>query len=512
MNNFFLAILSGLLLAFSWPAIGIYPLIFVAFVPLLILEKKVKNSKQLFFASFLSFFIFNILTTYWIYYATPFGAIAAFLVNSFLMAFVFWLFHKIKQLSSDRWGYFSLIAIWIGMEYFQLQWDLSWPWLTLGNVFASFPILVQWYEFTGFLGGSFWVILINLIFFILYQYDNKKKMIWLLVFSLFFPAIISLYMYFDFKEVKDGSINILIVQPNVDPYNEKFNLGYQQQLTDLISLVRSELTQQTNLLLAPETALVEGIWENRFEETFSIKAFRDLQDHFPNLNILVGATTYKVFGHEYQRTNTARQIRNENLFYDAYNSAVFIPDSGNVQVYHKTKLVPGAEKMPFPYLLDPLARLIVNLGGTSGSLGSENYLKSFSVDSILVSPLICYESVYGQMELGNTNLLAIITNDGWWRETPGYKQHFQYARLRAIEQRKSIIRSANTGISGVINARGDVVQASNWSESVCIGAEVPISNQATFYSVFGDYIGRLCAFIAVLLVLLSFVKTRLNNL
>ena len=511
MNNFLLAILSGILLAFSWPGIGLYILIFIAFVPLLIFESNVKNSKYIFLGAFLSFFIFNVITTYWVYYATSIGAIAAFLVNAFLMAIIFWLFHKIKSLSSNTLGYFSLIPMWIAMEYFQLQWDLSWPWLILGNVFANVPILVQWYEFTGFLGGSFWVVLINILFFMLYQYDNKKKKIWVLLFSLFIPIIISIYMYFTYKPSQDGSINVLIVQPNVDPYNEKFDLGYQQQLAALISLARNKLSQETDLLLAPETALVEGMWENKFEASFSIRAFRELQNYFPKLNVLVGATTYKVFEHEYQRTNTARQIRSENIFYDVYNSAVLIPDTGNIEVYHKTKLVPGAEKMPFPYFLDPLAKLIINLGGTSGSLGSENYLKSFSVNSNLISPLICYESVYGEMRLGNTDLIAIITNDGWWGETPGYKQHFQYARLRAIEQRKSIVRSANTGISGVINSGGNVVQACNWAETDCISAEVPIINKNTFYSIFGDYIGRLCSFISVLLFLLSFVNEKLRN-
>ena len=80
--------------------------------------------------------------------------------------------------------------------------------------------------------------------------------------------------------------------------------------------------------------------------------------------------------------------------------------------------------------------------------------------------MICYESVYGEVKLGVTNLLAIITNDGWWKNTAGYKQHFQYARLRAIEQRKSIVRSANTGISAVINARGDILQKSKWDEAI----------------------------------------------
>ena len=166
--------------------------------------------------------------------------------------------------------------------------------------------------------------------------------------------------------------------------------------------------------------------------------------------------------------------------------------------------------MPFPKILDPLAKFAVNLGGISGSLASDNYINSFVVDSSVVSPLICYESVYGEMGLGPTNLLAIITNDGWWKNTAGYKQHFQYARLRAVEQRKAVIRSANTGISGVINARGEVLHQSAWEETVCLPVMVELNANSTFYSRFGDYIGRGSVFTAVLLLLVVGVKVRLS--
>ncbi|MEC9209477.1 MAG: apolipoprotein N-acyltransferase [Bacteroidota bacterium] len=511
MNKLLLALLSGFLLAFSWPAIGLFPLVFIAFIPLFILEKESENGKQIFWYSFLAFFIFNTITTYWVYHATPVGAIVAFFVNATLMATVFLLFHKIKKVTSNKLGYLSFIMLWISMEYLHLNWDLSWPWLTLGNVFAYIHSFVQWYEFTGFLGGSLWVILTNLLLFRVYQKEDKKKVILFPIFSLLLPLFVSHYMYFDFEEKNDKSINVLIVQPNVDPYIDKFSTGYQQQLADFIALARTELSQETQLMLAPETALLEGIWENKLEATFSIRAFRELQKEFPNLNILVGATTYKMFGHSEQKTNTAREIRHENIFYDAYNSAVFIPDSGDVQIYHKTKLVPGAETMPFPYILDPLAKLVVNLGGTSGSLGSENYLNSFLVGQSIVSPLICYESIYGEMRLGKTNLLAVITNDGWWKNTAGHKQHFTYARLRAIEQRKSVIRSANTGISGVINSRGDVLRTSRWDEAACLTAKVNMNNTTTFYNQFGDYIGRLSVFFAVMLLIIAFVKGRLRG-
>ena len=170
---------------------------------------------------------------------------------------------------------------------------------------------------------------------------------------LLIPIISSYYLTPDIKEEKQ--LKVLIVQPNVDPYTDKFNVGYEQQLANFIALAKPHLTQETQLLVGPETALLEGIWENKIEATYSVRAFRELQKDFQNLNILVGASTYKMFGHGDKKTATARQIRNENIFYDAYNSAVFIPDSGLIEVYHKTKLVPGVEKMPFPNVLDKLA-------------------------------------------------------------------------------------------------------------------------------------------------------------
>mgnify|MGYP002863103046 CR=1 FL=1 len=511
MNRLLLALLSGLFMAFSWPSIGIFPLIFIAFVPLLILEKESKNAKQVFIYSFLSFFVFNIITTYWVYHATFFGAIIAFIINAVLMSIVFLLFHKIKLLTSNRIGYFSFIVLWISMEYLHLNWDLSWPWLTLGNVFANVPLLVQWYEFTGFLGGSFFVILMNLLIFRVYQKNNAKKFLLLPILVFLISVFSSAYIYVNFKQENNNNLNVLIIQPNIDPYIDKFSKGYQEQLTDFIALVKTNITKETQLLLAPETALLEGFWEHKIESTYSVRSLRDLQNEFPNLNILIGATTYKLFNDGEKKTITAREIRNQNVFYDAYNSAVFIPKDGDIQVYHKRKLVPGAEKMPFPNILDPLAKLVVDLGGVSGSLGSENSLNSFLVDSSVISPLICYESVYGEMGLGITNLLAVITNDGWWKNTAGYKQHFQYARLRAIEQRKWVVRSANTGISGVINSRGDVLQQSKWDEAICLVTKVNLNNISTFYSEFGDYIGRVATFISSMLLIVVFVKVRLRH-
>ncbi|CAI8339123.1 MAG: Apolipoprotein N-acyltransferase [Cryomorphaceae bacterium] len=512
MKKLLAAVSSGLLLAFSWPSIGVFPLIFFAFLPLLIFEERAEKGKSVFGYGYLAFLIFNLITTYWVWHATPGGSVVAFLLNSLLMAFAFYVFHKIKKATKPRLGYLAFIVCWLSFEYLHLNWDLSWPWLTLGNVFANAPSIVQWYEYTGVLGGSLWVLLVNVLVFKAWTADSGKRKWIFPAFVVVFPVLISFYLGATKDLIMGKSTHeIVIVQPNVDPYTDKFNVGYEQQLADFIVLAKTKLTQNTALLIGPETALQEGIWENKLEVSYSVRAFRELQKQFPNLNILVGASTYKMFGHGEQKTATARQLRNKHVYYDAYNSAVFIPDSGQVQVYHKTKLVPGAEKTPFPKILDKLASLMLDLGGTSGSLGTKNKVHQFEVNEMSIQPLICYESIYGDLQKENTNLIAIITNDGWWKNTAGYKQHFEYARLRAVEQRRMIVRSANTGISGFISPYGEVIESTNWDEAICIATDVELNNEITFYSIFGDYLGRLSVFVAAMLFIVAFVKGRLKK-
>ena len=517
MKKIYLSLISGFLFVISWVSIGFFPFIFFAFIPLLALEAQLSKTlrfssgKYVFLYSFISFLIFNFFTTYWICHATIFGAIMAFLINSLLMAFAFYLFHKIKSQTNNRLGYIAFVAVWITMEYLHLNWDLSWPWLTLGNVFANFPIIVQWYEFTGFLGGSLWVLILNVYLFeIIYIKNRKNKLIKVAFFGLFFPIVFSVFLHSNYEYIKKEILNIVVVQPNVDPYKDKFVISYEKQLNDFISLSKKKITNNTSLLVGPETAILEQIWEdkdNRYNNSLSILKFRELQKQFPNLNILVGATTYRLFHENEKKSSTAREIRDKNIFYDVYNSAIFISKEGEVQIYHKTKLVPGAEKIPFPYFFNNLSFLSVNLGGVSGSLGSDNSIKKFSFSNVNLLPLICYESIYGESGLQKKiNLISVITNDGWWKETAGYKQHFAYSRLRSVEQRKTIIRSANTGISGVIDERGNILKQTKWDEETVFSVNVNTNENSTFYNKYGDYIGRISSFISVLFILMLLVR------
>ena len=158
-----ITILGSLLLYAAWPDSSLTFLIFIAWIPLLWIEDRVKNWKRLFGFAYLHMLIWNVATTWWIWNASPAGSLGAFFANSLLMCVPWLLFHFTKK-SLGRWiGYGSLIIYWLAFEYLHHNWDLTWPWLTLGNAFATQTNWVQWYEYTGTTGGSLWVLLSNVI-------------------------------------------------------------------------------------------------------------------------------------------------------------------------------------------------------------------------------------------------------------------------------------------------------------------------------------------------------------
>jgi apolipoprotein N-acyltransferase len=198
-----------------------------------------------------------------------------------------------------------------------------------------------------------------------------------------------------------------------------------------------------------------------------------------------------------------------NEFIEDYNTSVMI-DSGEFSFIHKSKLVPGVEKIPFASTFPFLEEMSIDLGGTTGTLGIEEEPKVFKSKDLVIAPVVCYESVFGefisQQCRKGAELICIITNDGWWHDTPGYKQHASFASLRAIENRRSIVRAANTGISCFVDQKGIISQATEWWVPAVIAGTVNKNNELSFYSKFGDFLGRSLSFVAVMLILLSLVR------
>lgn len=520
-----LSILSGLLMGISWPeTVGIAPLFFIALIPLLYIEYFVSQntnklkSRHVFFNAYLTFLVFNTFTTWWIWNADPTGMIIAEILYSLFMAITFLWFHKVKKNLGEKKGYFALIVLWIGFEWLHFNWEFSHPWNTFGNTFANFTPIIQWYEYTGVMGGTLWILIVNILLFKVFKktillkepLKNSTKTLGLIATIIIIPITFSVITYFNYTE-KENPTEIVVIQPNIDPYNEKFGgMSEAEQMDRILSLATAKVTPNTKYILAPETAIPRSSDEKLIEENYGIIEIRKFLEEFPHAKFIIGISSRIEYGiRDSKPTSTARGFGTPTQYYDAFNTALLIDQTSIIQTYHKSKLVLGVEKLPYPKVFAPLEKFAINLGGTFGSLGTEKEAHNLTDNKLQIAPVICYESIYGDYVASyvkkGAELIFILTNDGWWSDTPGYRQHLAYGRLRAIETRRSIARSANTGTSCFINQRGDVLQATDWWKNASIIQSINTNSKTTFYTEYGDIIGRLSAAIAALLILANWV-------
>ena len=525
-----LALLSGLLIAASWPTNGFTPLIFIAFVPLIFLQdnsqRPTTNGQQptvnkrdnIFWLSFLTFLVWNSLTTWWVWNSTPAGSIAMILLNSTFMATTFWLYHFTrKKIFHNKGGFFLLILFFLAFENLHLTWQLNWPWLNIGNVFSHNHTWVQWYEFTGIAGGTIWVLLANILAYkclrstvnsqqstVNGQRSIVKSLIYFLAVVLV-PIIASKIMYHSYEE-KGEEVEVVVAQPNIDPWNEEFRLSAAEILNRNFIVAEPLITENTRFVLSPESTIHDNIWLEKIKTNRSIKKI-ELFSKNNNISYIIGAGTSGLATDK--KDFAARKFYDIDKYYYSYNTAFSINDTSDIQIHQKSKLTPGVEMMPSWWFLRPIKNLAINLGGTVGTLKSEDKVTVFDYGKYKVAPLICYESVFGDYVTdfvrNGANMIFVITNDGWWGDTPGHRQHFEMSKLRAIENRRSVARSANTGVSGFINQRGDVVESSNYWEPIGLRNTLNVNDEMTFYSRHGDYIYRVASFIALLVLCFTFV-------
>lgn len=520
-HRYLLSILSGILMVISYPYSGsLTPVVFIAWVPLLLVEGYISTkrykSRKVFTHASLTFLIYNVGTTWWIINADEGGAILAFIANSLLMSITFYLFHLTKKHVGSKEGYLSLLIYWIAFEYLHFNWDASWTWLTLGNNFSIQPEWVQWYSYTGVLGGSLWVLIINLLVYRIYSnvwikqesWRIQTPLVWMSSVFLLVPLGISLIQYFSYEEEK-RPVEIVIVQPNIDPYNMKFDLSTSDtQIEQIIKLAKLKVTKNTDLVLAPETAITEPIFENDVKSSPVYKYLKRQKHKMYNVPLCIGAATIRDFKQKHSRAS--RPIFGGPGYREFYNTTMLINENDNVSFVHKSKLVPGVEGIPFSETFPFLEDIAIENGGTSGTLGIEDSPRIMWTKKFKFAPVICYESIYGewvteQCRLG-AELICITTNDGWWKDTPGYKQHMSFASLRAIESRRSVARSANTGTSAFVNQRGDILQATEWWEPAVIKSTLNLNSKMSFYTTYGNVLGRSFAFVSALLLLFTFVN------
>ena len=488
-------VLPAILFWLAWEPMPMTPLVFVSFIPfywLLDWGYTVGKGKN-FIVLFLTLLLWNISTTWWVWFASDVGAIAMLILNSVFMFLPFgitrWL-HRQKWFKwNEKWLF---VGLWLIYEFGHHRWDLSWPWLCLGNAFSGMTWYVQWYEFTGTLGGTALILSVNLL---IYQGVIKAQLTtpfsWikplrLPVAIVLFFGLLSGYLgsaatdFVDQKKCKAKQpYRVVAIQPNYDPYEEKFVLDPLEMVRDMAKT--SDSAGRSDCVLWPETSLVGNIDVGSPVRDIQVSSLihffqNNRSGASPNEKaptFLIGSNMIHWYSwHGAGKPDVAaRQSNNPEYWYTLHNSALWMGmKSGewDLQFYHKSKLVPGTEQLPFVTVLPFLERLAISLdeNSASGTLGKSGAAKALGMGRSKVAPIICYESIYGDYVSDyvkdGASWLAIITNDAWWNNTPGHKQHFSYAKLRAIEQRKWVARSANTGISGFVDPLGRVVMCSGW--------------------------------------------------
>ena len=260
--------------------------------------------------------------------------------------------------------------------------------------------------------------------------------------------------------------------------------------------------QDADLIVAPETAIDEYFWEEYLERTPSMLLFHDfIRQRKPGTMVVTGANTYVPYDSEETVSPTARERGGQ--WYDVFNTALGLDSTEAIKIHHKGKLVIGAEMLPYYSVIRKWKFLFVDLGGLSGQIGYGKVREVFTAPGgVRAGPAICYEAVYGEyfteFVRNGAQVMCVISNDGWWRDTPGHRYLFAYSRLRAVENRRSIARSANTGISGFIDQRGDVLQKLGWDQRGALTDSLSLNDRMTFYTRYGDVIGRVSSYVFVL--------------
>lgn len=530
-NNIILVVfslISAVLLSIPWLVPHTGALALVGFVPLLCADAFASQLGKKFWPfALLSFVVWNTITTFWVCEATLGGGIFAIVANALQMLLIWMLFRLSSRiLKGGALPYIFLAAMWLAWEKRYFDVEISWPWLTLGNAFADSTKSIQWYEYTGTLGGSLWIWMCNLGFFglitvfldgLYLRWNRIARITALLGLTLLVlaPLGFSKYLYDSRVERSEGSLDVIIAQPNFDPYQKFESMSQSEQNEVLGGLFEAELTRSKSskvLLLAPET-FTSDILLNDINSSPTVQKFSSLiaADSTRHTKLLLGASTYKFFA-----TNAAPDIlarKSHGGWMLSYNSALLM-DSTMVDIHHKSKLVVGTEKTPYPRVFVPVDDWLSKKMGVGGLMGrcveqDEAGVLHFDAQTPL-GCAVCYESIYGeyctQYVRKGAKFLTVITNDAWWGNTPGYRQHLNYSRLRAIETRRDVARCGNTGISCFINQKGDILSQTPWWERTSLAGSVNLSSEQTFFVRYGDIVGRVAIFVFLLLVGLTLVR------
>jgi apolipoprotein N-acyltransferase len=399
-------------------------------------------------------------------------------------------------------------------------WEFAWPWLALGNGWANYPWLIQYISITGYLGISFWVVFTSSLFYFYITMDFRRRLLPLAVVAVVLPPAVSLsYQALQPRtdSNKGPSVQLVIGQPDFDSYAS--NYGYSNPVRPLqviLNLTDSLRNDQTDAVIWPENAVQPYIGNRIVNNSYANRVRQIIQQNSNqwNIPIITGATYFEYY--QGDSTSVPPLVRNpdSNSPYVYYNAAIGFHPNDSINVYKKVHLVPLVERIPYLPTLHQIDPFGIDWHSLPWYGKGKSYTQ-FKIADTRSPALVCYDSVFPHWIRGfiqrGAGFLTIITNDGWWGDTGGHIQHFAYARLRAIEFRRWVARSANNGISGLIDPNGKIVQRTHYGEQTAIRTQVPIRNNTTFFARYGGWLPLLCLTFISISFLYLLIRRLLNR-
>jgi apolipoprotein N-acyltransferase len=534
-------ILAGAFLGLSFPPFRTWFFVYPGVVIMLYLVLTAARLRQAFSWGYFVLLVFNAISVYWIANWSgddiflKIGGTATVLAHPLFMLIPLLVFYGINKALKSEFTIFLFPFIWVGYEYLDNIWQLSFPWLELGNTETYNLNRIQYYDLAGVHGATFIICLTSVLLYYLiakiYNGSWKAKSLPAIVSAILIIFFLSApYHYSHQKLNSDNSkyyystdsakiIKTTVIQPNIDP--ERKWKGNTDSIVDVyINALNLSLKTNPDLFVIHETAVPYPFFDPYF--FYNTNKFLN----FINLN-----NKYLLMGipHRYYYTDSLTAPKESKIAsitrrrFNDFNSAVLIEPGkqlDSLAIHEKAKLVPFSERPPYQEYLPFLSKWIKwGVGISNWEIGTDSKVFSLSNPTIKKNAkfisLICFESVFSDyVSEGVKNgaeFIIIITNDGWFGNSSGPVQHDRYAVLRAIENRKWIIRAAQTGISDFVDPLGNQYEKTELNTEAVITKTIIANDEKTFYAVNGDIIGKAGYYILIICLLLSIVLYAYNR-
>jgi apolipoprotein N-acyltransferase len=532
LKIFLICLLCGVLLGLSFPPFNTWFFAYFGLMLLLYLLFSSGRLRQAFFRAYFALLVFNEMTLYWISgwhsddVFLKIGGIATVLVHPLLFMIPVLTVYGVSRYKKEL-ALVLFSFIWVGFEYFHNVWQLSFPWLELGNTETYNLNRIQYIELSGIHGISFLICAISSLMYFLIEKIYTKKWhftsiqalisYFVLLVLILFPNFYSYHRlnqdsskYF---QTNDSSkiINVCIIQANTDPF-KKWSGNHDQLIDSYIAKLNDGLKFNPDMLVLHETATPYYFLEDY--NFLKSKRFFDFADSSKKY-LVMGIPHLEYYEDSALALKDSKKMSISGKYYDTYNSVILIEPAKHrrdLSIHRKSKLVPFSERVPYQETLTFLKEWIKWGVGISGwQIGKDETIFTIKNKKLNVkfASLICFESVFSEYVSETVKkgaeFLIVVTNDGWFGNTSGPKQHQRYAVLRAVENRKWIVRCAQTGISCWVDPLGNIYDEIPYGTEGIIDRSILANDEKTFYAKNGDLVGMISFYGGITSLIFSIV-------